>query len=408
MRILRHPLFLLVAAVAVLSLSACDFSKQRVEWRPGESLMIEGPTELLFPESRTDFAVSGTYFVRGFTIDRNYMWTVNGEPVDEESILREGEYIGPTFEAPGTYEIMVSDGQFSGTLTVTVTAPPVADQVGRLGYDALATALSVAGLADMLNSAEQTFTLLAPTDTAFVRVFDENGNGSIEAGELPGQPVLQDILSYLIITDSVRVAEITGGGGPYETLEGSTISFSMNGMITVDAETIGGETATLYPTSGLADLPAGNGLIHTIDAIPVPPSGSTTFTSQLSDGETITVSGAYLSEGGFVAVHDSTLLGPDGEPFTNDDQPLTSVIGVSQFLEEGLHPEDIEITLFEGVDGSSFDQNVLQTSQTLFAMPHFDTNGNQEYDFVETDGAEDGPYIESGHPVVNSAFITLE
>ena len=119
------------------------------------------------------------------------------------------------------------------------------------------------------------------------------------------------------------------------------------------------------------------------------PTATVTFSDQDSDGETVVVDSTSMSEGGFVAMHDETLL--EGDAFG-------SVVGVSEYLEAGDH-SDVEVTLDEP----------LEENQTLIAMPHRDTNDNQEYDFVDTQGEEDGPYVdEAGDAVIDDGCVRVE
>jgi hypothetical protein len=119
------------------------------------------------------------------------------------------------------------------------------------------------------------------------------------------------------------------------------------------------------------------------------PTASVTFDNQSSDGTTVTVESITMSKGGFVAIHNTS--GP--------------VIGVSEYLSAGTH-ENIEITLFD-VLGQDFAEGMaLEENQTLIAMPHLDTNGNEKYEFVSSGGSEDGPYTADGSAVVDTAFVT--
>jgi surface glycoprotein (TIGR04207 family)/PGF-CTERM protein len=116
------------------------------------------------------------------------------------------------------------------------------------------------------------------------------------------------------------------------------------------------------------------------------PSASVTFNDQTLEDGSVTVASATLSEGGFVTIHDSTVA----------DDPLGSVAGTSDFLSSGTS-EDVEVE----VD--------ISESGQFFAMPHLDTNGNEEYDFVSSEGSADGPYTTSeGDIVLVSAQITVE
>jgi hypothetical protein len=124
---------------------------------------------------------------------------------------------------------------------------------------------------------------------------------------------------------------------------------------------------------------------------------SVTLRNQTSDGSSIEVAAVTLPEGGYVAVHDASLF---------DGAVVESVIGVSEYLRPGSYVNG-EITLYE-VPGVEFDQSALEETQALVAMPHQETNDNQEYDFVETGGQDDGPYVQGGQPIINAAFVAVE
>jgi len=126
-------------------------------------------------------------------------------------------------------------------------------------------------------------------------------------------------------------------------------------------------------------------------------SAAIDFQNQESDGGTITIASTSLPEGGFVAIHDPTLFEGDA---------LGSVIGVSEYLDEGDH-EDVEVDLFD-VPGAEFDESELTGTIPLIPMPHLDTDGDEEYGFVETDGREDGPYIRASQAVVDLGFVVVE
>lgn len=105
-----------------------------------------------------------------------------------------------------------------------------------------------------------------------------------------------------------------------------------------------------------------------------------------SDGNTVIIESATLHNGGFVTVHDSTL---------GDGAVLESIRGTSEYLAPGTHT-DVEIVLDEP----------LEDDDTLFAMAHLDTNGNQAYDFLTSEGSADGPYVAAGGPVMDSFDVS--
>ena len=114
------------------------------------------------------------------------------------------------------------------------------------------------------------------------------------------------------------------------------------------------------------------------------PTASVTFEDQaLSSDSTVTVASVTVSEGGFVTIHDDTV----------GEDPVGSVVGTSDYLEPGTS-RNVEVS-------------VEATPGQHFAMPHRDTNGNEAYDFVSSNGAEDAPYTTAaGEIVLDGAQIS--
>ena len=114
---------------------------------------------------------------------------------------------------------------------------------------------------------------------------------------------------------------------------------------------------------------------------------SVTFSDQETNGTTVTVDSVNLSEGGYVVIHDSTLL--EGDAFG-------SILGASSYLEPGQH-SNVTVSL----------DRPLDSDQTLIAMAHKDTNENLVLEFNVTQGMEDGPYLANDEPVTDSAQMTV-
>ncbi|SFS71038.1 DUF7282 domain-containing protein [Halostagnicola kamekurae] len=126
--------------------------------------------------------------------------------------------------------------------------------------------------------------------------------------------------------------------------------------------------------------------IETIDELEG--DASISVDDQNSTGENVTVDSVSLSEGGFVAIYDGVDVGLDPD----------AVIGNSGYLESGDH-EDVEIELDEP----------LSEDGPIVAAVHHDTTDDESFEYVESDGADDEPYVtQGGLPVLDSAFITLE
>ncbi|WP_340098266.1 DUF7282 domain-containing protein [Salinibaculum salinum] len=106
------------------------------------------------------------------------------------------------------------------------------------------------------------------------------------------------------------------------------------------------------------------------------------FSDQERRGEVVVVDSVELNDGGFVAIHEGSASG--------------DVIGVSDYIDENDATQNLRITLDEPLDSDT----------TLVAMPHLDTNGNEEFDFNGSD--VDGPYTENGSAVTATANYSVE
>ncbi|ELZ82582.1 hypothetical protein C453_15893 [Haloferax elongans ATCC BAA-1513] len=123
------------------------------------------------------------------------------------------------------------------------------------------------------------------------------------------------------------------------------------------------------------------GEVATLTVSETPPSTATVvFDNQTSDGTSVTVANATLSDGGFVAIHNES----------------GAIVGASTYLAPGTHT-NVSVVL---------DTPVVENT-TLTAMPHLDTNGNETFDFVQTNGDEDGPYTDDGTPVTDDGVVTV-
>ncbi len=151
------------------------------------------------------------------------------------------------------------------------------------------------------------------------------------------------------------------------------------------------ETFDFVESGGEADGPYvdgdGDAVVDDAD-VQVTGDAATLISDQTTDGTTVTVAFARVDDGGFLAVHDSSLF---------DGDPLGSVRGVSAYLDPGSY-ERLEVELADP----------LVEDDVLVAMPHRDTDGDRQYDFVESGGDEDAPYFDGdGEAVVDDADVQV-
>ncbi|WP_435078586.1 DUF7282 domain-containing protein, partial [Halococcus sp. AFM35] len=110
--------------------------------------------------------------------------------------------------------------------------------------------------------------------------------------------------------------------------------------------------------------------------VPSPPrrTASVAFRNQTFQNDTLTVAQVRLPRGGFLIAHN--------ESYQRTGDALTSAVAISRYLPPGNHSN---VTL-------SVKQGALDESQTVTIRPSLDTNDNQQYDFVTSDGFQDVAY----------------
>lgn len=413
MNMLRSFFVLLLAGVLAGTLTACDQSEQNFELQEGDQLAVNGPSAATIPnydstayvEADANPSVSvesdtAQYFVRAFTVNQDYSWSVNG--ATEVGTRRDGEYymVNPP-DVPASYSVSVSttiDGQdYSQSFGTAVDYPTLGEQLSKRSKAILPQLLSSAGLASPLNSDANDdddpiggYTIFTPTDEAFLGALDDDGSGQIDSDELPEAGIVADILRYHVLPgDSLTASDLTDGAAIPTALPEEVVSVSTVGGVTVN-----GSATSATVTE--ADVATSDGVAHQIDGVLLPDalvSAKNQSAARGGTGDTIEVAGSYVADGGFVVAHDSTSLA--------DGNVAGSVVGNSFYLEPGFE-RSITIITDEQLDAEAGE------SVTLTFMMHRDTDDDQTYDFNTSGGSDDGPYVTSdGTPVVENATITI-
>jgi uncharacterized surface protein with fasciclin (FAS1) repeats len=134
--------------------------------------------------------------------------------------------------------------------------------IGAGSFTTLVTAVQAADLVETLKG-EGPFTVFAPTDEAFAQLPE----GTVES-LLEDKEALRDVLTYHVVPGRVLAEDLAAVGKEtftVETAEGTelTINLKKDGTVMVDGATV-----------IKADIIAGNGVIHVIDAVVVPKSST--------------------------------------------------------------------------------------------------------------------------------------
>jgi len=160
-----------------------------------------------------------------------------------------------------SFFIISCDNDDNGTLPVPEELTIVETAVATPELSILVDALTAAD-GDLLTTLSGgNFTVLAPTNDAFVAFLSANGFASLD--EVPTD-VLSNILLNHVITGSVMSTDLASAGSGYTT----TSATNMDGdNLSLYFSTSSGVEFNGLSTVVLADIPASNGIVHVVDAV---------------------------------------------------------------------------------------------------------------------------------------------
>lgn len=134
-------------------------------------------------------------------------------------------------------------------------------------HQTLVAAVKAADLVETLNGAGP-FTIFAPTDAAF----DSLPDGTVATLLEPAnKALLQAVLAYHVVPGRVSASDLVakiqdnGGSASLETVQGGTLTASLDGKNVILTDEKGGKATVVA-----ADLGASNGVIHVTDAVSLP------------------------------------------------------------------------------------------------------------------------------------------
>jgi uncharacterized surface protein with fasciclin (FAS1) repeats len=415
MTISRKVLSLLLVGALVV-LAGCDQTEQNIQPDYGDRYIISLGNSVVGDASGVDINASTatvtapdtvSYFVQGFTTEKNYTWTLNGEelPVEERSessyvrSRRDGEFVTIVFSQEDPFANVNPGGSATNTLRVnspddninaeeieiSTEVPSFGEQVvrlGSLGYSALVDLASASGVASVLTDGS-TYTLFAPTD-AVLGGLETAPTQATDPDEPASSSVLGDILKYHALAADVASGDISDGQTAATLLGNQTVSFSTTNGVSIND----GQASVVNP-----DVPATGGAIHGIDGVLLPSTASVDFTDRetetLAAGDTVTVDGSYIGDqGGYIVLHDSTSLA--------NGNVIGSIVGHSDYIAPNSIANEVAVPL---------DASISDTT-TIGAMAHRD-NGNETYDFETSGGTQDAPYTLDGSAVIDYGVLDV-
>lgn len=139
--------------------------------------------------------------------------------------------------------------------------------VGNENFSTLVAAVKAAGLVDTLNG-DGPFTVFAPTNDAFGKLPE----GTVaELLKPESKATLTAVLTYHVVAGEFKAADVVkaiqenGGSFSITTVQGATLTASLDGEKVILTDTKGGKSTVV-----LTDVEASNGVIHAIDTVVMP------------------------------------------------------------------------------------------------------------------------------------------
>ena len=224
----------------------------------------EGTVEALLADIPTLSSILLTHVIdaeipsSAITSDRVWVTTLSGAGLAVEG----GE--GVTVFGENAAAVSTADlGSTNGVIHVvdSVILPPVSIAgIARSleSFSVLTGALEATGLYDALADLEGQFTVFAPDNAAFQPLID---NGTIESLTVEQ---LSSVLLYHVINGAVVMSSDISSSVSVATMQGDNV--------TVAPIAGGGVSVSSDISVSVADLSAGNGVIHVVDGVLLPPA----------------------------------------------------------------------------------------------------------------------------------------
>jgi len=156
------------------------------------------------------------------------------------------------------YSLAYSDFTANQALASLVYTPDIIDVAsGNPEFSTLVAAVDAAGLTETLRDKSASYTVFAPTNAAFETFLSDMNMSAADA--LANPELLTDILTYHVLATTMASTDLVAG--PVETVNTYpvTISITDGAVMVNDANVV------------QADIEAGNGVIHVIDKVLLPP-----------------------------------------------------------------------------------------------------------------------------------------
>lgn len=285
-KVLRYFLFSSLA-LSVLFLASCE-EEPEGPIDPATLELTQGGTVVNSLEALPgdDVVVDVNIDYGGESVETLTVFDDDGTELNTFPLTNVPASVQITYSVPATasglleivFELSGPDGVLtSETLEIEVGFATVVDvALNNPDFEILVAALTEANLVATLQG-DGPFTVFAPTDAAFEAI------GISSAADLPEGDALSQILLYHVISGAaVQSGDLQEQA--YTTVEGSDVTVSLDGGVFVNDSEV-----------TIADLVAGNGVVHVVDAVLLPGSTITFDEAVLLGGQLNATLGSFYN-----------------------------------------------------------------------------------------------------------------
>jgi uncharacterized surface protein with fasciclin (FAS1) repeats len=258
-------------------------------------------------------------------------------------------------------------------------------------FDTLHTAIVAAGLADTLASADNEFTVFAPTDAAFAAL-EAASPGTIASLLADPQGALQQVLLYHTVSGALDSSAVLSESS-LPSLQGESLAVSKSG----DAAFVNNSQIII------TDVKAKNGIIHVIDAVLVPKAISNPTAATVAQAE-MNVEKAVQENEADVAAAEPTQTIAEIAVANGSFNTLVAALSAAGLVDTFAQPGDY--TVFAPTD-DAFAKIPESTLQALLADPSGDLTDILTYHVVGDSLTRNQLATDDNVPTLNGKTLSI-
>ena len=272
-----------------------------------------------------------------------------------------------------TPDVACSNGVIHGIDAVLVPTLANIVQIAAANPDfsILVAAVTRAGLANTLSGITP-YTVFAPTDAAFISYIKnvlnvssvtDKASAIAAVNTLPAN-VLADVLTYHVVSGSVKAADLTAGTNvAVASIRATNKTIYVTKVASPLAVSVNGAKVTT------ADVAASNGTIHIIDQVLTPPAGDIVALASADPRFTALVAAAAKTDlvGALQGAGPLTVFAPTNDAFAKLSAPYNTVANINNITDANQIAALKNILLYHVVSARAYSTN-LTNNQALTTL----------------------------------------